>query len=396
MKTIEYIEDALEEFLQIFIGDDNTLDWKDHSILSSLSYAIKKNGALTQKQASLLLKILTKYQHLQNLTFDLSNILKNFKWRNDFRKLDMTCSVAVQQDEDGTLWIDMKFPHSLVNQFEEALVNKNQLQHIKWCPTTKNRKLKFYDFNMPTVDNFVRQHNFYIQESFIDALHQVEEIWQQQDNIKPHSVIKDNAVVLVNAIADAADYFQKHFSNDIEKDLFLAKSMGFPAQLEVAPASVVEKISQDPNCHFWMKTNNEFLQLYKSVGEHTVIILDRNTENIIDWLEQFLASAKELDIDTNDFRVCHRESKDGNTQFNNWIKENNLGGDITTGKLFIFKQKPAKWVFTKNIDVKIIGTNSYTPVNEPSTLWWIQSHPCVCYIGEIKPTKTRNRKIVSV
>jgi hypothetical protein len=394
MATIEYVEDALNELLKLFVWDDNILDWKDYTILASLSSAVSRNGALTRKQAQLLLKILTKYQHLKNLTFDLTEIVTDPKWRSDFRKLDMSRSVLIECDENGTPWYIMKFPYALIKEFEEKLVNDDNKQDMKWCPETKVRKLKFYEFNIVSIDQFVREHNFVIDDSFLDALYQVEEIWQQQENIKPYSVIKNGTVELVNGVSDAESFFQTHRTQNIEQDLFLAKSMGFTAQLNRAPVTIVEKIAQESASHFWLKSNREFLQLYKAVGGPAAIILDRNTEDIIDWLDKFVKDAKELDIDTQDFKFCHRENKDSRIPLNDWIKENGLGGSIKNGKLFIFKQKPAKWLFVDNIDIKLIGTNSYTPINELSTMWWTQSHSCVCYISDIKPTpRTRNKKI---
>jgi hypothetical protein len=142
-----------------------------------------------------------------------------------------------------------------------------------------------------------------------------------------------------------------------------------------------------------MRSNKEFLQLYNTIDGVAAIILDRNIENMIGWLNQFIHDATDMGIDTSKFRVCHREPKDSKTPINEWIKANHLGGKIDKGQLFIFKHKPAKWLFSNDVDVKIVGTNSYIPVSETSALWWMQSHPCVCYISDIKPTKTRNRAI---
>jgi hypothetical protein len=393
MSKIEYVEEALEAILQKTMWDDSLVEWKDLTIMESFKNALNREGALTQHQARLLLKILIKYQSSAAFGFDIGAVIAQPKWRSNFRVLDLTRSVTVERDEEGTLWIVMKFPYSLIKEFETSLVTEDNKQDMKWCPDTKTRKLKFYEFNVVAVDEFVRAHGFTIDDSFLAALHQVEEIWQQQDNIIPHSDIKDGAVVLVNAVKDAVDYFQTQRTGQVESDLFLAKSMGFTAQLVGTATTIVEKIAKSSSSHFWVKSNREFLQLYKAVRGPAAIILDRNTENLIGWLEEFILHAKELDINTNEFRVCHRESKDSRIPLNEWIKENGLGGSVKDGKLFIFKQKPAKWLFNDGAGVKIIGTNSYTPVNEMSAMWWMQSHPCVCYISTIKPTKTRNKKI---
>jgi len=142
-----------------------------------------------------------------------------------------------------------------------------------------------------------------------------------------------------------------------------------------------------------MKSNQEFFQLYQSVNGTTVLIIDRNTKDIIGWLEQFINDARIHGVDISLFRICHREPKDSTVPLNDWIKQNNLGGKIDGGRLYIFKQKPAKWLFVNDVDVKIIATNSYIPVNDYITSHWINSHPCVCYISDITPTKSRNKQI---
>lgn len=398
MATIDYVEDALAEILSLYPWDHGELSWQDHTILTSLGNAVTRSGALTRKQSSLLLKLLGKYQPVLQHKIDLTEIIANPKWRYDFRKLDLSKSIKVEQDNEGNRWIVMKFPYDLLTEFEETVVasanSKNTLHpRMQWDTENRVRKLDLYDFNIVVIDEFVRKHNFTLEASFLDALHRVEEIWQQTDNISPHSSIKNGAVVLVNAAKDADTYFQTHRTGQVDQDLFLAKSMGFVASLSGAATSIVEKIAKSSTSHFWLRSNQEFLQLYKAIDGSAAIILDRNTEDLVDWLDQFVSDAKDLGIDTRDFKVCHREAKDSQIPLNAWIKDNGVGGSVKDGKLFIFKQKPAKWLFNNGTDVKIIGTNSYTPVNETSTMWWMQSHPCVCYVSNIKPTKTRNRQI---
>ena len=324
---------------------------------------------------------------------DLDEVLKNSKWRADFRKLDMTKHVSVEKDSEGTIWFVLKFPYALVKAFEEALVTDQNKHAMSWSVETRERRLKFYNFNIMSVDKFVRENGFDIDESFIDVLHQVEEVWAQQDNIIPHSCVDGNRVKLVNAVQDSLDYFSERAIGDIEHDMFLAKSMGFALKTEKKSSSVVEKISSDKNNHFWLKSNEDFFQLYQSVRGTTVLIIDRNTKDLVGWLEKFITDAEHFGVDTSLFRVCHREPKDSSIPLNEWIRQRNLGGKIEGGRLYIFKQKPAKWLFANGIDVKIIATNSYTPINDFITSHWINTHPCVCYISDIKPTKSRNKQI---
>jgi hypothetical protein len=394
METIEYVEDALESITKLILWDNEfSIDQTDISVLHSLNGAVQREGALTRKQAMLVLKILSKYAASPNIGFDLQKIVDNPKWRADFRKIDQTRSVKVEKDEHGNLWFVLKFPYTLLKPFEERIVNDENKNETSWCPDQRVKRLKFYEFNIVSIYEFAQEYDFAIDETFIEALHKVEEIWQQQDNISPYSSVKDNQVVLFNAVPDAQSHFQQHRSGVIEQDLFLAKSMGYIYKIDSQPTSVVEKIAQEAGNHFWLKTNREFLQLYKSIDGIAAIILDRNTENMLEWLQQFILDAVDIGVDTSLFRVCYREPSDSKIPFNSWIKDNGLGGKVDGGKLFFFRHKPAKWLFRDNVDVKLVATNSFTPVHELTTTWWLQSHPCVCYITDIKPTKTRNKRI---
>lgn len=396
MAQIEYVEDALVEVLNLC--DHGELPWQDHMILTSLKTAVDTHGALTRKQSNLILRLLAKYQPVLQHKIDLTEIIANPKWRYDFRKLDLSKSIKVEQDSEGAIWIVMKFPYELLTEFEETVVASAKNEYtlhskMRWDTENRVRKLDLYDFNIVVIDEFVRKHNFTIDNTFVTAVGFVEEIWQHQDQFKPYADVQDNKVVLVNAAPDAVAYFEKSMTGNIYNDTFLAKSMGFPRLLTHTATNIVEKITADVNTHFWVKTNREFLQLYQAVDGVAAIVLDRNTQDIVGWLAQFVSDAEQQGVSVDDIRVCFREPKDSKIPLNEWIRENNLGGKIERAKLFIFRHSPSKWLFTNKVDVKIIGTNSYTPVNHPIAMHWIQCHPCVCHISDIKPTKTRNRQI---
>jgi hypothetical protein len=397
MDTIEYVEDALIAIAnEAMTGDEVIIDWKDLTILQSMKQAVEREGALTRKQSILLLKILSRYTALKGLTFDLQYIVDNPKWRSDFRKLDQTKSVRVEQDKDGVLWFVLKFPYSLLKAFEERVVSDDKRHETKWCPEERVKHLKFYEFNIVSIYEFAKENDFVIDETFIEALHRVEEVWQQQDNIEPYSLVVDGDVRLVNAVDDAVNYFNQHKTRVINQDLFLAKTMGYPYKTDSKPSSVIEKISRESSNQFWLKSNIEFLQLYNSIDGAVAVILDRTTENILEWLKTFVHDAKTLNIDTSLFRVCYREPGNSQLPFNQWVKENGLGGPIAGGRLFFFKLKAAKWLINGDVDVKVIATNNIIPTTDLNSKWLLTSHPCVCFISDIEPTNSRNKRIADL
>ena len=53
-------------------------------------------------------------------------------------------------------------------------------------------------------------------------------------------------------------------------------------------------------------------------------------------------------------------------------------------------------MFKDSIDVKMLVTNNIYPPTNTMTKDWFNSHPCVVYLGDTKPTEQRGQKIVEL
>jgi hypothetical protein len=53
-------------------------------------------------------------------------------------------------------------------------------------------------------------------------------------------------------------------------------------------------------------------------------------------------------------------------------------------------------LFSDGIDVKIILTNSLYPVPSATTQAWMESHTCVCFVGDIKAAHIKDKKIAEL
>jgi hypothetical protein len=390
-----YIEDTFSTFYDLCLIHTDVLQRQDLSACESFYTQLATGKNLTANQGSYLLKILEKYKfYSKNHGFDYVDVLPSLVWKNTFRTLDLSRSVFVEQTDKGVN-VCLKFPYNLKKEFETEIENNKADSNSKWDHDRKLRVMNLYDHNIIHLHEFCQKHNFDIDNSFLDAVSQVEEIWQSQDTIINYSIINDDKVELKNAVDSTVEYWNANKTGSINHDLFLAKVMGYPVKLQSTATTAIEKISSSKEKSFWMKTPDNFFELYKDIGGIACILLDRNTKNIVEWLENFVAAAEPYML-RNLIKVCFRDESDKSSTLNQWIKNQSLGGKVDEGKILIFNHKPPKWLFTKNIDVKIIVTNSYTPHNEPISSTWLSSHPCVCYVGDIKPTPARNKKIVSL
>jgi hypothetical protein len=398
MSKFFYVEDLFIEFYNQTILDIEILQDQDTSAMHSFYNQVSLGNQLTANQGNFLLKILTKYKpHAKRLGIDYGTLIENPVWKNSFRKLDLSKRAFVEETEDGEISICLKFPYALKDLFDKEFDTENHgYNSNKWDADRKLRVLDVYKFNIIHLEEFLRKHEFELDESFLQLVDTVAEIWDQQEHILPRAELVDNKITLVNATEDALAFYQSQKTDSVCHDLFLAKSMGYPVQLNRPPVSQLEKICQSSSKYFWLKLNSDFFNLYKETNGVACILIDRNTQDIVLWLERFIASADQAGISRSDIKVCFRDPVEKKSKLNEWIKDNNLGGKVEGGKILLFLHKPPKWLFKDGIDVKIVITNSYTPINEPTTSSWLAVHPCVCYLGEIKPTPIRKQKIVSL
>ncbi len=396
MSKIVYYEDI---FLKFYSHDqvlDIGIQYQDRSPLESFYFKLSSNQAITQNQANYIIKILEKYKKLSSMTgFDYTSDLVNAQWKMDFRVLDLSKKLFVEKREDGKLEICLKFPYQLKQEFDKEidvnLPGSNRVSH--WDHENRVRRLNFYDFNLITIYEFAVKHSFEIDESFICALADTEEIWQNEEKIRPSCYIDNDFVILKNCSEYTKEWISDKIQGRVNDDLLLAKSMGF--LYEGPTDTLVQKIAASPYNTFWIRSNEELFKIYNSIDGTMAVILDR-TSDTLSWLKSFVKSAEDSGISRDDIRVCFRENKDSKTGINEWIKLAGVGGKVEGGKIFIFEHKPAKWLFKESHDVKLIVTNSLYPHTSQVTKDWLESHSCVIYLGDIKPSEQRGKKIVEL
>lgn len=391
MTEPKYIEDIFIELYDNILIKRIPIDLGDKQPMTSFYNILIQGQRITLGQSKFILKLLKKYKNTYYIDDD---DLLNPQWKKDFRTIDTSRKTFVEQDSNGHYWICLKFPYQLKNVVEKDILG-NGYQYYgenRWDKDRRLRQLKLVDYNIVTVYEFVKTHGFEIDESFFSALSVVEEMWQAQDNIIPYSKIEHNGIKLVNASTETEKFFEKHCTGSIEQDAFTAKTMGFP--LHKTPESLVEQLVCKKETHFWIKNFKQFFDITEKINGRIVIVLDRNCD-YFEWCKNFSAGVDSYGIDRNDIVICFRTSNQDRKEFNDWVKDNNFSGKVNDQKYLIFLQKPSKWLFKDTKNVKIVATNYLFSNSAGATRTLLESHPCVVYLSDIKPS-LRDQNIVEL
>lgn len=393
MADYTYIEDIFLEFHDRLASVPIGVQHHDRMASSSFYNLLVVGSPITVAQSKYILKLLDKYKiSIISPDFDYRPQLLEPKWKTAFRILDETKKVYVEKDSNQKIWVCLKHPFAYKEKFEKEVLSSKTGDRSYWDPEGKIRKFPVYELNLLLVQEFAMRHNFEIDETFSFCMANVEEMWMEADTIIPHSRIIDNDIVLANAKQSAIEYFDKFKTDNFYDNLFLAKNLGYRLETEIKPKNIVEKIASSNKTHFWVKDSAQFFDLYKKITGKVCFIVG-DDQHLKSWMEKFIQSCDSNAIPREDIRVCFRERNDQSPEFNNWVKENNLGGPVGNARILIFKNKPAKWLFNKDVDVKLIVVNKPFPPSSMITQSWFNEHPCVIYLDGMKPSLAKDKDI---
>ncbi len=389
MSKIRTIEDLFVEFYDVVQKYGHQLQYFDQNAAYSFYINILSDSSLTKNQGNYIVKLLKKYKSfLEAEGHDVTNLLQNLPWKHSFRVIDNTKKVSIEFDEDGIPWIYLQFPFGMKQTFDHEF--SDQINSI-WDNDKKVRKIPLYYVNFLKIENFVEKNAFELDTTFLDYKDQIDDIWQNQEDFCPFCEIVDDQVYLRNANEEAVTYWEQQRTGKLAVDLLTAREMGYflkKSRLDTP----VERIAASGKNLFWTKGIKDFFEIYKATDAKTCLILDRSSE-YFEWLKFFINYADQAGISRKEIKVCFREDGKSNSRVNQWIKDNQVGGKIDGGKIFIFLNSPAKWLYKELDSFKIIATNGLFPFTSRTLQSLLNHHPCVINISETKPSKQREIEI---
>ena len=386
MSQSSYIEDIFLEFYSTILVQGVVIQHQDRTAASSFYTTISNGNALTKNQGNYILRILEKYKNtMADIGVDYIEDIKNPQWAQPFRVIDMSKKVFVETDNEKNINVCLKFPYQLLEAFDvELFPTTNESARAMWHPERKIRTVNIYEANLIHIYEFCKKYEFEIDETFMIALSEVEEIWQNQEDILPRCTVFENQVILKNVNEETQQWFDNNKNGNVNNDLFLAKSMGL--LYDKKPITHLERIaSTNTNMFFWKHNTRELFEMCLDIEGKIAIIMDRSQDGL-DWIEQITSSAEAAGYKNTDIKVGFRTRANDESNFNEWVANKGYGGKMLDGKIYIFNHKPPKWLFKDNISVKMLITNALIPASTRLTREWISSHPCVVFANEFEPT----------
>jgi len=397
MLSSVYTEDIFLEFYYLVDRNIIPIDHRDVEPIESFYTTLISGKQLTKSQSNFIIRILSKYMnHIDDKIVGVKDTIDNPKWKNSFREIDNTRKVSLYVDDDHVTYLLIKFPFAFkdtfVKEFTAGLRNFSV-----WDHDLKVQKIKFLDVNLVLFIDLARKYKFEISSDVIDAVDTVEEFWNDRLDYIPYSAVEDQSVKLKNATESSLVYFEEHKTGNIDQDLFLAKTLGYTAQIK-EPITFIDKIVSSEENKFWIKTTESLLSLLKQINHWPVIVvLDRATDTI-DWCNQFVNTLVETGNQHIKTKICFRypNTDAKGSAFNQWIKDHGYGADMKEGQIFICNHKLPKWMIKDGFDVKLIVSNGIYPSTNTTTESMLDSHHTVFFLGDIKPSEKRKKKIVEL
>lgn len=383
---IRTIEDLITHIAESFRLDTQTFAPKDKTVIFSLAAQFKKNLALTQKQAELIMRILENVEPSLSFIPNARDLIKNPVFKYSFRTVDTSKTISIV-NQNSEKYIAVKFP------FDKKL--SNTLSNIpKKSSYSKELKSFLFKLDEDTIFNIldhedIQNYQFSIDQTLRDLYYNIKNIIDNRENYIPVYEYEDTSVIK-NANKFLEKYFNDHKTGKLIPDLFLANTLKIIPNKKIIDQinsmnldyEIVDLLLNKNHATYDKKTtyhNNIIKQYLKFVDQWPVLFIINDDKNSDVTLSEWHTELNNIGIDNTEISVLFRSTD--NTRFNDYIKIQHLNNlvDANTKVVFIRNKMP-KILYKINFKPKIVLSSS-TFYAHYSAQKLIDSHPSVIYMS---------------
>ena len=317
----------------------------DVAITHSLSDQIQLGKGFTEKQRALTIRLVTKYVNVLSiaLNYDVTADIVNTNFKYPVRKLSGIKSVEVQSLENSYKRILVKFPFNdgIVASFREykKTLSPSEATEISWSSTETAWLFAFTEGNVSFLSKTLGS-DFVFDQTFTDVVTEIKEI---EDNIEQY-------VPMV--IFQAGKYSYKNTtskipqptSTDLTEVLLDARKYGITCwdeSIDIALASdmispAVRALLKHSSCDPIMLNSKELSDISELLqcSDNVLFVIPGGTELV--HLKTVHQHLKEQHVPNEQMTVMFRLDSSSGKVCNDYIKENNLNGQVNNNIKFVF------------------------------------------------------------
>lgn len=330
--------------------------WESELAYSFLDQLGQGTG-FTEKQATVAIKVLTKYQHSLSaqLKQDIGVFLENPSYKFPFRKLNTMKKMSIHPHGVYGRAIKVEFP------FNESYVNKiraarTTLEEAQWNKDEKAWIFPLTENCIQFLSELLKQEQFDCDEEFQSYLDQCDKIFDEIEQYAPMLVLEQNTPKFKNI----SPFLPELSTNEIVAAMFEARRRGISTWSEEVSQAlcdsnahpvIKEFLETDPSTIFQCDSEKFSIDCIEAIIKHLspcmFVIPGGNELTTLKSSYEFLTAQG---IDDKDMSVMFRLDTAVDAEFNIFVKEKQLNSPINENTKIVFVSgKIPKPVLKSNI-----------------------------------------------
>jgi|APCry1669190691_1035309.scaffolds.fasta_scaffold00359_6 hypothetical protein len=370
----------------------------ESNFIQSVANQVDTGESLTEKQASLAIKILAKVEpelinHFKTKTWDLNN--PNFK--RPFRSLSSELTVTIDRSSvPGRIVVRFPFIESVIKDIKDFKLHKRH-NTAEWSPDQKAWIFSLREDCIQFIQNTLVPKGFKVDEEFIEYVKQIENIEKNLEQHIPMVTLDQEKPKFINVF----DNVPQPYGNDITHSLFLARQYGITTYSDEISDYIENKITNTVTKSIikadlgidgiWIDSKIISITDFNDIVDYDqplLIVVPGGSEykNLKDWHEFLLSRG----INSKDISVMFRLPNEGKGDFNIYVKENQLNNEITASTKVVFVSvKIPKPLVKTNIKFNAIINLGYHLNTHYTMDTLLRSSPTLIFYTDTKPTQKR-------
>ena len=340
----------------------------DSKFVDSFYDQICKGSGLTEKQSVLALKIISKYVDKVNIiaNTDITPFITTPTYRLGIRTLTTVRHISVINVAEEKKLIKVQFPYdeTLLQEIKKEMKNFIQAEWVlaekSWVFSLEDRAIGFFS-------NWLTGKNFTADEEFTSYVAQASLVTADFENHIPMLTFENKTAKLVNAFHGIPQLT----SDNIVTALFESRRAGITIWDSDVDTAITESsvndvtkrfIKTDPSEPFSINLEENSIQDLKIILENLspcIVMVPGGNE--LSKLESAMTLIKDTEIKNSEISVLFRLPKETGSDFNQYVRDNNLNSPISnTTKVIFLSGKIPKTLIESKIKINcVINYNFY-------------------------------------